>query len=325
MIFTSNQLLDEINTHILNLKFDRHPKGLYAPVEYILSLGGKRIRPVLMLMAYNLYKDNVAFAYGPATGIEIYHNYTLLHDDLMDRADKRRGKPTVHKVWDDNTAILSGDAMLVLAYQQITTCPSEQLREAIELFSITALEICEGQQMDMNFEHRNDVSEAEYIEMIRLKTAVLLATSLKIGAMLGGASTEDANLLYQFGIEIGIAFQLQDDLLDVYSTPEVFGKNIGGDILCNKKTFMLIKTLELAEGDLLDDLNQWLSIDQYEPEEKIKKITEIYNQLQIRSVCEEKMHHYYTLAMENLNQVNVPQENKNELKQLMKHLMYRKA
>ena len=184
-MFTASQLLDKINTHVSELQFTRSPKGLYDPVKYVLSLGGKRIRPVLMLMAYNLYKENVEQIYDPATGIEIYHNYTLLHDDLMDRADVRRGKSTVHKVWDDNTAILSGDAMLVLAYQYMAACPTEYLKEVMKLFSLTALEICEGQQMDMEFEQRSDVKEEEYIEMIRLKTAVLLAASLKIGAILG--------------------------------------------------------------------------------------------------------------------------------------------
>ena len=195
-MFTAFQLLDKINTHVSELQFTRSPKGLYAPVEYVLSLGGKRIRPVLMLMGYNLYKEDVSRIYGPATGIEVYHNYTLLHDDLMDRADVRRGKATVHKVWDDNTAILSGDAMLVLAYQYMADCPSEYLKQVMDIFSLTALEICEGQQMDMEFERRSDVREEEYIEMIRLKTAVLLAAGLKIGAILGGASSEDAEKLY---------------------------------------------------------------------------------------------------------------------------------
>ena len=238
-MFTASELLEKINSHIADLRFVRSPKGLYDPITYVLSMGGKRIRPVLMLMAYNLYKENVEPAFSSATGIEVYHNYTLLHDDLMDRADVRRGKATVHKVWDDNTAILSGDAMLVLAYQYMADCPSEYLKQVMDIFSLTALEICEGQQMDMEFERRSDVREEEYIEMIRLKTAVLLAAGLKIGAILGGASSEDAEKLYDFGVQIGIAFQLQDDLLDVYGDSAVFGKKIGGDILCNKKTYML--------------------------------------------------------------------------------------
>lgn len=322
-MFTSSQLLDKINTHVSELRFTRSPKGLYDPVEYVLSMGGKRIRPVLMLMAYNLYKEEVAHIYGPATGIEVYHNYTLLHDDLMDRADMRRGKTTVHKVWDDNTAILSGDAMLVLAYQFMADCPTGYLKEVMELFSLTALEICEGQQFDMEFEHRDGVTEDEYIEMIRLKTAVLLAASLKIGAILGGASMEDACKLYDFGMQIGVAFQLQDDLLDVYGDSAVFGKNIGGDILCNKKTYMLIKALERADKEQLTELNGWLAAEAFAPDEKIKAVTALYSQIGIRAICEDKMRGYYTAAMESLAAVNVIEEKKKELKTLVKHLMYR--
>lgn len=322
-MFTASQLLDKINDHVSGLHFARNPKGLYAPVEYVLSLGGKRIRPVLMLMAYNLYKEEIACIYGPATAIEVYHNYTLLHDDLMDRADMRRGKSTVHKVWDDNTAILSGDAMLVLAYQFMADCPTEHLKEVMDLFSLTALEICEGQQLDMEFEHREGVAEEEYIEMIRLKTAVLLAASLKIGALLGGASAEDANRLYDFGVQLGVAFQLQDDLLDVYGDPAVFGKNIGGDILCNKKTYMLIKALEHADAAQRSELDGWLNAGIFVPDEKIKAVTELYNRMNIRAICENKMRSYYIAAMENLHAVNVSEEKKKELKELMKHLMYR--
>lgn len=322
-MFTASQLLDKINDHVSGLQFARNPKGLYAPVEYVLSLGGKRIRPVLMLMAYNLYKEEIACIYGPATAIEVYHNYTLLHDDLMDRADMRRGKSTVHKVWDDNTAILSGDAMLVLAYQFMADCPTEHLKEVMDLFSLTALEICEGQQLDMEFEHREGVAEEEYIEMIRLKTAVLLAASLKIGALLGGASAEDANRLYDFGVQLGVAFQLQDDLLDVYGDPAVFGKNIGGDILCNKKTYMLIKALEHADAAQRSELDGWLNAGIFVPDEKIKAVTELYNRMNIRAICENKMRSYYIAAMANLHAVNVSEEKKKELKELMKHLMYR--
>ena len=203
-MFTASQLLDKINNHLSEIQITRTPEGLYEPIEYILSLGGKRIRPVLMLMAYNLYKEDVSSIYDPATGIELYHNHTLLHDDLMDRSDMRRGKPTVHKVWNDNTAILSGDTMLILAFRYVAGCAPEHLKEVIDLFSLTALEICEGQQLDMEFESRNDVAEDEYIEMIRLKTAVLLAASLKIGAILAGASAADAENLYNFGMQIGV-------------------------------------------------------------------------------------------------------------------------
>ena len=298
-MFTASQLLDKINNHLSENQITRTPEGLYEPIEYILSLGGKRIRPVLMLMAYNLYKEDVSSIYDPATGIEVY------------------------KVWNDNTAILSGDTMLILAFRYVAGCAPEHLKEVIDLFSLTALEICEGQQLDMEFESRNDVAEDEYIEMIRLKTAVLLAASLKIGAILAGASAVDAENLYNFGMQIGVAFQLQDDLLDVYGDPEVFGKKIGGDILCNKKTYMLIKALERANGEQLEELNRWLNAENCQPAEKIAAVTEIYNQLTIRSVCENKMREYYTLAMESLEAVAVAEEKKKELKNLVKLLMYR--
>lgn len=322
-MFSAAQLLDRINTYVSEIPFTRTPEGLYDPIKYVLSMGGKRIRPVLMLMAYNLYKEDVASIYKSATAIEIYHNYTLLHDDLMDRADMRRGKTTVHKVWNDNTAILSGDAMLVLAYQYMAQCTAPHLKEVMDLFSLTALEICEGQQMDMDFEHRSDVKEEEYLEMIRLKTAVLLAASLKIGAILGGATDADAQHLYDFGMHIGVAFQLQDDLLDVYGDPEVFGKKIGGDILCNKKTYMLIKALEHANEEQLSELTGWITAGTYQPEEKIASVTELYNRIGVRAVCENKMREYYTRAINSLEAVSVTEEKKSELKKLMKHLMYR--
>ena len=323
MAFSAEQLLDKVNTYLATMPYMREPKGLYAPIEYVLSLGGKRIRPVLMLLSYQLYKENVDDILSQAAGIETYHNYTLLHDDLMDRADMRRNKPTVHKVWDENTAILSGDAMLVLAYRLMNNCPDSYLKQVMDIFSQTALEICEGQQWDMEFETRSDVTVSEYIEMIRLKTAVLLAASLKIGAILAGASAADAENLYNFGMQIGVAFQLQDDLLDVYGDPEVFGKKIGGDILCNKKTYMLIKALERADGKQQEELNGWLNAENCQPAEKIAAVTEIYNQLAIRSVCENKMREYYTLAMESLEAVAVAGEKKKELKSLVKLLMYR--
>lgn len=324
-MFTASELLEKINSHIAELQLTRTPQGLYDPVVYVLSMGGKRIRPVLMLMAYNLYQEDVSRIYGPATGIEVYHNYTLLHDDLMDRADRRRGKETVHKVWNDNAAILSGDAMLVLAYQYMAQCPVEHLKEVIDLFSLTALEICEGQQLDMDFEHRKDVKEEEYLEMIRLKTSVLLAASLKIGALLGGASREDAERLYDFGVNMGVAFQLKDDLLDVYGDPAVFGKNIGGDILCNKKTYMLIKAFEHAGNEQLNRLNAWVDADSFDPAEKIAAVTALYNEIGIKELCEKKMAEYCERALESLAGANVPDAKKVELKNLMTDLMYREV
>lgn len=322
-MYSALQLLDRVNDHISELQFTRVPKGLYEPIEYVLSLGGKRIRPVLMLMAYNMYKDNVSAILHQAVAIETYHNYTLLHDDLMDNADMRRGKATVHKTWGDNAAILSGDAMLVLAYRFLSEGVSEHLKEILELFSITALEICEGQQFDMEFEGRDDVSADEYLEMIRLKTAVLLAASLKMGAVLGGAPKEDADALYNFGIQIGIAFQLKDDFLDVYGDPQVFGKNIGGDILCNKKTYMLIQALERADKAQKKELQDWISRKDYDSAEKIKSVTDLYDEIGIKAVCESKMREYYALGVTSLLKVNVATDRKNELKKFAEHLMYR--
>jgi geranylgeranyl diphosphate synthase type II len=287
-------------------------------------MGGKRIRPVLVLMAYNLYKEDISAALVPAAGIEIFHNYTLLHDDLMDKADMRRGRKTVHKVWNDNTAILSGDAMLILAYQYIAKAPPAHLKEMLDLFSMTALEVCEGQQYDVDFEHRNNVTEQDYLEMIRLKTAVLLAACLKMGAIQGGASQQDADLLYDFGINIGQAFQLKDDFLDVYGDPVVFGKNIGGDILCNKKTYMMIKTLELANDIQKAELDKWMQTTTFNPEDKISAVINIYNEVGVKTRCENKMREYYDNAMRSLEKVSVEKEKKNELINLVHDLMYRK-
>ena len=324
-MFTASELLDIVKGHIAGLQFTRTPKGLYDPVSYVLSLGGKRIRPVLMLMAYNLYREDVKSILQPATGIEVYHNYTLLHDDLMDRADMRRGKATVHKVWNDNVAILSGDAMLVLAYQFMAQCASEKLKDVMDLFSLTALEICEGQQLDMEFEQRKDVKEDEYIEMIRLKTSVLLAVSLKIGAILGGASKEDADALYDFGVNLGLAFQLKDDLLDVYGDPLRFGKNIGGDILCNKKTYLVIKAFEHANTDQEALLNDWFTRETFDPQEKIAAVTRLYNEIGVKALCENRIVEYSKRASESLNRVNVPAENKQELETMMNELMHREV
>lgn len=320
---TEKELLNKINNYISALEIARKPESLYSPVKYILSLGGKRMRPLLMLMAYNLYKEDVDNILSQAVAIEIYHNFTLLHDDLMDNSDMRRGKPTVHKVWDENTAILSGDAMLILSYHFLADSASPKLKEILDLFNNVSLEICEGQQYDMDFESRLNVSEEEYISMIRLKTAVLLATSLKIGAILGGATAMDADYLYDFGIYTGIAFQLKDDFLDVYGNPDVFGKKNGGDILCNKKTFMLIKALELADSDQKKELEYWLTQKEFDPTKKIEAVTSIYNKVGIKSLCERKMQEYYEKGLNCLTNVAIGQERKAALKSFAEYLMYR--
>ena len=254
-MLNSSEILVLINDYLDNIKYEREPKSLYEPIKYVLSLGGKRMRPTLMMMAYNLYKEDPESILPAACALETYHNYTLLHDDLMDNADLRRGHLTVHKKWDNNTAILSGDSMLVLAFQQMQQCREDKLKDIIALFTQTALEIGEGQQYDMDFENRNDVTESEYIEMIRLKTSVLLACATKIGGLLADAPKEDADNLYRFGEKIGLAFQLQDDFLDVYGDTKVFGKAIGGDIISNKKTFMLINAIAKADEKQKNTLN----------------------------------------------------------------------
>lgn len=325
MAFSAAQLLDKVNAYLSTMPYMREPRGLYTPIEYVLSIGGKRIRPLLMLLTYNLYKEDVGKILSQAAGIETYHNYTLLHDDLMDRADMRRNKPTVHKVWDDNTAILSGDAMLVLAYQLMGNCSEKYLKRVMDIFTQTALEICEGQQWDVEFETRNDVTVPEYIEMIRLKTSVLLAAALKIGAVMGDASPQDTQKLYDFGIKMGLAFQLQDDFLDVYGDPQVFGKNIGGDILCNKKTFMLITALSLADKEQKKALEQWIACTDFCPQAKIKAVTELYDQIGIGRFCEEKINEYYAEGLSLLESVAVPTETKAELKTFVCHLMDRKV
>ena len=324
-MFTASQLLDKINNHISELQITRTPKGLYEPIEYILSLGGKRIRPVLMLMAYNLYKEDISSIYDPATGIEVYHNHTLLHDDLMDNAEMRRGKPVVHKKWNPNAAILSGDAMLILSYQfMMQDCPAQYVKSVMEVFGQTALEVCEGQQWDMEFETRTDVTVEEYIEMIRLKTSVLLAGALKIGAILGRASEEDAQLLYDFGVRMGLAFQLQDDYLDVYGDPAVFGKKIGGDILCNKKTYMLITALEKADAQTRRELLDWIAASNYVPSSKIEAVTAIYNKVGIGEICQQKIDQYYEEAKALLEKVSVEDALKQNLMDFVLKLMNRK-
>jgi geranylgeranyl diphosphate synthase type II len=314
-----------INDYLSQAAYSRDPKGLYAPIEYVLSLGGKRIRPVLMMLSYLLYKENPQDILPQAAGIETYHNYTLLHDDLMDRADMRRGQLTVHKKWDDNTAILSGDAMLVLAYQWMARCDARHLAPVMDVFSQTALEICEGQQWDMEFESRTDVTIPEYIEMIRLKTSVLLAAALKIGAILADAPADDAQRLYDFGVSMGLAFQLQDDFLDVYGDPKVFGKNIGGDIVCNKKTFMLITALSQANPQQRAELEGWIALKDFDAPAKIAAVTRIYNELKIDALCHEKIEAYYAEGLKHLEAVGVAADRKEALAAFARKLMNRNA
>lgn len=324
-MYTSEQLLTQINSYISHLSYERQPKSLYDPIQYVLSLGGKRIRPVLMLLAYNLFKEDPEAILAPACGLETYHNYTLLHDDLMDNAPLRRGKQTVHKKWDANTAILSGDSMLVLAYQRIAQCEESKLKEVLSLFTETALEIGEGQQYDMDFEHRNDVKEDEYIEMIRLKTSVLLACGMKMGAILAGASAADADNLYKFGEQIGLAFQLQDDFLDVYGDSEIFGKTIGGDIISNKKTFMLINAFNHANEEQKQELNRWMNQTDFDAAEKVAAVTRLYNAIGVDKMAEKKMVHYFECSKKYLDAVQVDESKKVELLDYALRMMNRKS
>lgn len=330
---TSDQLLTLFNGYLDNLPYERQPQSLYAPIRYVLAIGGKRIRPVLMMLGYQLYRDDVENILPVASGIETYHNYTLLHDDLMDNAPMRRGHQTVHMRWDANTAILSGDTMLVLAYQRMAQCPSDKLAAVLNLFTTTALEIGEGQQYDMEFETRNDVTEAEYIEMIRLKTSVLLACALKTGAILAGAPDCDADNLYRFGEKVGLAFQLQDDFLDVYGDPAVFGKAIGGDILSNKKTYMLINALQRADNTQLKELEHWIgdamlasdvrSTTAYR-QEKIAAVTRLYNDMGIDRLALQKIDACFAEARHFLDAVNISDDRKAELVAYTNSMMRRK-
>lgn len=322
---TTAEILEIFNKALDELNLDRQPKGLYDPVRYVLSLGGKRIRPVLLLMAYELYRDDISTVMPTALGLETYHNYTLLHDDVMDRAEVRRGKPTVHKVWNDNTAVLSGDAMLVLAYQLMSKARSEHLKAVLDLFTETALEIGEGQQYDMEFETRMDVREEEYIEMIRLKTSVLLACALKLGAIQADAPASDAENLYHFGENLGLAFQLQDDLLDVFGDFATFGKKIGGDILCNKKTYLLINALRAASPEQRSELTSWLQRTDYVPEKKVAAVTALYNAIGVRTLAETRIEACFHDALKYLDAVALPDDRKMYLRQLALSLLGRKS
>lgn len=319
---TFEEICRTIEEALARLTFDQPPRSLFDPITYTLSLGGKRIRPALALMACDLFGGKNEDVLQPALGLEVFHNFTLLHDDLMDEADRRRDKPTVHKLWNPNVAILSGDAMLICAYQLVAKANDKAI---LELFSRTALEICAGQQYDMEFESRPDVTEEEYIEMIRLKTAVLLACALKVGAMIGGASTADADALYDYGIHIGLAFQLQDDLLDVYGDPKTFGKNIGGDILCNKKTFLLINALSVASEEQRQVMEDWMARKTYDAQEKIAAFTNLYNELSIRDLTERRIEDYYRMANEDLARLSIAPETLSVLKGTCDRLMKRKS
>ncbi|WP_114938165.1 polyprenyl synthetase family protein [Mucilaginibacter endophyticus] len=318
---TELQLL--INDAVGKLSYPAYPADLYEPISYILSIGGKRMRPALLLLACDLFGGDVEKAIEPALAIEVFHNFTLMHDDIMDKAPLRRGKATVHEKWNANVAILSGDAMMVEANRMMMKVDDAILRKVLDVFNDTATGVCEGQQIDMSFEQRNDVHIEEYINMIRLKTAVLLGGTLKIGSIIGGAASTDADLIDAFGVNLGIAFQLQDDILDVYGDPEKFGKQVGGDIISNKKTFLLIRALELAKGEQAQTLNHWLNTTEFDSAEKVKAITEIYNQLDIRQYAEEAMQTYAEKSFAALDAINLPEDHKQYLRDFADGLLVR--
>ena len=286
------------------------PHKLYEPVSYSLMIGGKRIRPALMLHAASILDGSPDKVLPAAMAIEIFHNFTLLHDDIMDQAELRRGLPTVHRKYSENVAILSGDAMSILAFKYLARVNSDQLQELLSLFSQTALEVCEGQQLDMDFETRELVTVGEYLEMIRLKTAVLIACSLRIGALLANAGQFDSDLLYEYGINVGLAFQLQDDWLDVYGDPDIFGKKQGGDICANKKTFLLLKAAEACDTATLLELNHWLTKSDFDPQQKIGVITAIYEKTRVSEATRNLMQSYYEKAMMALERMSIPSKNK---------------
>lgn len=317
------EIQELVEQRISELNFDKQPANLYQPIVYILGNAGKRIRPVLTILACELFSGKAEDAIYAALGLEVFHNFTLLHDDIMDNAPVRRGLPTVHEKWNANVAILSGDAMMVEAYNLMTRVPDKNLRQVLQVFSDIALGVCEGQQYDMDFESRKQVSESEYIEMIRLKTSVLLAACLKTGAIIGGASLEDAEHLYEFGLNIGLAFQLKDDWLDVYGDAAVFGKKTGGDIVENKKTYMLIKALELAGVNEKAELDNWLSITDGNEKDKIAGVTAIYNRLNINKLALDKANSYAALAFNELEKVNASDDKKEVLRNLGKYLIER--
>lgn len=314
------QLIDKAVT---NLKYPVYPAELYEPIAYILSMGGKRMRPALLLMACDLFGGDVEKALPPALAIEVFHNFTLMHDDIMDNAPLRRGKVTVHEKWNQNAAILSGDVMLIEGYKLMMQVEDRLLRVILDIFNNTAVGVCEGQQLDMDFEVRNDVKIDEYIYMIRLKTAVVLGGALKIGSILGGADMKDAELIAEFGENLGLAFQLQDDILDVYGSPEKFGKQVGGDIISNKKTYLLIKALELANADQKAELTKWIKAEQFDQQEKVEAVTTIYSDVQVRQHAEATMHTYADKAFEALEKINLPEKNKQYLRDFADSLMVR--
>ncbi|MCA0364146.1 MAG: polyprenyl synthetase family protein [Bacteroidetes bacterium] len=310
-----NTYLEAINNELEGYSYGENPPELYAPIKYLMSIGGKRLRPALTLMAANMWLYKWQKALKPALAVEVFHNFTLMHDDIMDNAPARRGKPTVHEKWDVNTAILSGDVMLVAAYKLLENVEDSVFKKVFSRFNQTASEVCEGQMMDMDFAIRKNVSKEEYIEMIRLKTSVLLGYALELGGLIAEADEESVKLLYSIGENMGIGFQLKDDILDVYADPKKFGKQVGGDIIENKKTWLLLHALEVSEN--LSEgarLREWLKKTSFDPMEKVSDVREIFNSLEIKPAAEALSVHYFDIAFAALDKLNVSEEKKQPLK-----------
>lgn len=314
-----------ISDYFTELNLAKEPKNLYEPIEYILTLGGKRMRPILTLMATEVFDVDCKKALAAATAIEVFHNFSLVHDDIMDDAPLRRGQETVHEKWDINTGILSGDAMLIVAYQHFEEYEPAIFRDLAKLFSKTALEVCEGQQYDVDFEKRDDVTIPEYLKMIEYKTAVLVGAAMKMGAIVAETSCENANLIYEFGLNLGIAFQLQDDYLDAFGDPKTFGKQVGGDIIENKKTYLYLKAIEFATAEEKEQLLHLFSIQPNENTDKINSVKEIFNQTGASEATQVAIEEYTFKAFDTLEQMNIDSHKKEILHQFGKNLMDRKV
>ncbi len=325
-----NKILEyqkDIEQALKERKYGSNPKELYEPVSYIMTLGGKRLRPVLVLLGCGLFNEPVVNAIHAAIAIELFHNFTLVHDDLMDNAPLRRNQKTVHEKWDSNIAILSGDAMIICAYQELCKIDEAKLLAVMNIFNDTALKVCEGQQMDMNYEKIQKISISHYLKMIELKTAVLLGASLKMGALIGNATKVDADKLYEFGKNLGIAFQLHDDILDVYADTDKFGKQKGGDIIANKKTFLMLKAIEMVEGNryMKEELHQWINAPHFDNTEKVEAVTHIYNFLNVKELALKEMQKHFDAAMICLEQIDVKPEKKQQLIDFANNLMIREV
>lgn len=320
-----NQYQDFFISYLKAQSISREPKNLYDPIIYILDLGGKRIRPVLTLMAAEVFDANYEKALPAAMAVEVFHNFSLVHDDIMDEAPLRRGEVTVHEKWDLNTGILSGDAMLILAYQYFEQYEAPVFMELAKLFSKTALEVCEGQQWDVDFETRDDVTIAEYLKMIEYKTAVLVAAAMKMGALVAGTTTENACLIYEFGLYLGLAFQLQDDYLDAFGNPETFGKQVGGDIIENKKTYLYLKAMEFSSNDVSNKLKTLFATQPTDSTAKIEIVKEIFNTSGASKATQQAMQDFTFKAFETLDRMDISKEKKEILKAFGENLMGRKV